>query len=78
MNGLSSTQKFIKMFVSEKTFAAMEEESRSWKTKCSDCNHEISIWEMGGIRYKAAGNKKLYRACPNCGKRSWQTVYKQS
>lgn len=78
MNELSVTQKFIKIFVSDKTFAAIEAESRSWKAKCSNCDHETSIWEMGGIRFKAAGNKKLYRACPNCGKRSWQTVYKQA
>lgn len=77
MSELSGTQKFIKMFVSEAAFAAMETESRTWKVKCENCNHERSIWDMGGIRYKAAGNKKLFRHCHNCGQRSWQTVYKK-
>lgn len=76
MNELSGMQKFIRMFVSEATFAAMETESRAWKVKCGNCDHERSIWELGGIRYKAAGNKKLHRPCPNCGQRGWHSVYK--
>ncbi len=78
MNEFSGMQKLIKMFVSNRTFAAMEIESRAWKVKCPNCNHEQSIWELGGIRYKAAGNKKLHRPCPNCGQRGWHTVYKKA
>lgn len=77
MNSLSGTQKFIKMFVSETTFAAMEAESKLWTAKCANCNHERSIWSMGGIRYKAAGNPRMYRGCPNCGQRNWHSVYKK-
>lgn len=78
MNELSGAQKFIRMFVSGDTFAAMEAESKSWKVQCPNCSHERSIWELGGIRYKAAGNKKLLRPCPNCGQRGWHTVYRKS
>ncbi|MCC6985512.1 MAG: hypothetical protein IT309_03710 [Anaerolineales bacterium] len=77
MNEPAGLQKFIKMFVSEATFAAMETESRAWKVKCENCNHECSIWELGGIRYKAAGSKKLLRPCANCGQRGWHSVYKK-
>ena len=77
MNELSGMQRFIKMFVSEATFAAMEEESKQWMVKCSNCGHERSIWSMGGIRYKAAGNPRMNRICPNCGQRSWQVVSKK-
>jgi hypothetical protein len=59
MNELSFMQRFIRIFVSEATFAAMEAESKQWKVNCPACGHERSIWDMGGIRYKAAGNKKL-------------------
>lgn len=77
MNKLSATQKFIKLFVSGPVFAAMEAESKSWMMKCPNCGHERSIWELGGIRYKAASaGKKMYRACPNCGQRGWHTVNK--
>ncbi|MBV6392269.1 MAG: hypothetical protein KPEEDBHJ_01491 [Anaerolineales bacterium] len=79
MTERSRIQTLIQVFVSAQTFAAMETESRTWKVKCPNCNHERSIWEMGGIRYKAASmNKKMYRACPNCGQRGWHTVYKNA
>lgn len=77
MNELSGMQKFIKILASEATFTMMEAESRSWMVKCSNCNHERSVWEMGGIRYKAAGNPRIYRTCPNCGQRNWQIVHKK-
>lgn len=77
MNELSGMQKFIKLFVSEATFTAMEAESKEWIMKCPHCNDEHSIWNMGGVRYKAAGNPRMYRFCPNCGQRSWQTVSKK-
>lgn len=77
MNELSGMQRLIKYFVSEPTFAAMERESRAWKVQCTNCGHERSIWEMGGIRYKAYGEKRLYRHCTNCGQRNWLKVYKK-
>ena len=78
MDELSGTQKFFKLFVSSATFADMEAESRMWKVKCPNCGNERSIWEMGGIRYKAAGNPRIYRPCPNCGQRTWQVITKSS
>ncbi|NWF63778.1 MAG: hypothetical protein HXY38_05670 [Chloroflexi bacterium] len=77
MDKLSSIQKFVRLFVSKEIFAAMQAESKQWLVKCSNCNHERSIWSMGGIRYKAAGNPRRYRVCPNCGQRSWQVVAKK-
>lgn len=77
MNQLSGTQKFIKLFVPSSLFASMEAESRSWMVKCSNCNHERSIWELGGIRWGAAGNPKRKQLCPNCMQMNWHTVYKK-
>lgn len=76
MNELSGIQKFIKMFVSEATFAAMENRWRHGKWRSAKCNHLRSIWELGGIRYKAAGSKMAQTHCPNCGRRRWHSVYK--
>jgi hypothetical protein len=77
MSDQPSMRSFIKMFVSAETFAAMEADSRQWMAKCPNCNFERSIWEMGGIRYKAAGNPRVYRVCPNCNQRQWHTIYKK-
>jgi len=54
---------------------AMEAESRAWMVQCPKCGFERSIWESGGIRYKAAGSSRQYRRCPSCGKLGWQKIY---
>ncbi len=56
--------------------ADMEAESRTWMVKCP-CGYEQSVWEMGGIRWKAAGNPKRYLRCPSCGDRHWHTIYRR-
>ena len=38
---------------------------------------EQSFWEMGGIRWKAHGNRRNYMKCVSCGERSWHEAYKQ-
>lgn len=52
----------------------METESRSWMVKCS-CGYEESVWDKGGIRWKAKGKPKQYGRCQKCGENTWHTVY---
>lgn len=54
---------------------AIEAESRQWMMRCS-CGHEISVWDAGGVRYKAAGNPVRLWLCPTCGYTK-HTVYKK-
>jgi len=75
---LSFWQRVFKSFLSERTFEDMKKESSSWKIQCPNCNYERSIWEMGGIRWKAAGNPRVLRVCPNCGQQGWHLVYQKS
>ena len=58
--------------------AEMEAESRAWTMRCSQCNHERSVWEAGGIRWKAAGNPKRWSRCPHCGGMARHTLHRQS
>ena len=32
-------------------------ESRAWIARCESCGGERSIWDLGGIRWKASGNR---------------------
>jgi hypothetical protein len=75
---LSFWQKFFKALASRDSFAAMEAETRTWMAQCGHCRHERSIWELGGIRWKALGSPRMYRACPNCGQKRWHTIYKRT
>lgn len=76
-NAVSTVQRLAKKLLSEKTAAAMEAESREWRLICA-CGHDRSIWEIGGIRYKAAGNPRKLMKCPACGKRTWHRVVRQA
>lgn len=49
---------------------AIKKESNQWKFTCEACNKRSSIWEAGGIRYKAKGEPKMRIKCPKCGEKS--------
>lgn len=55
----------------------MERESKEWKVTCPNCGHERSIWELGGIRWKAKGNPRRRMKCPECGETGWHRVERQ-
>jgi ribosomal protein S27E len=54
----------------------MEAESRTWMLRCKDCDSERSVWEAGGVRWKAAGRPSRLVHCPRCGRITWHTVYR--
>jgi hypothetical protein len=62
--------------VSEERAAAIEKESRQWVLRCP-CGQERSVWDMGGLRYKAAGNPRRLTRCPSCRKREWHTLIRR-
>ncbi|MEO8392938.1 MAG: hypothetical protein ABI700_08090 [Chloroflexota bacterium] len=75
---MNRVQRLFTSIVPKGWAESMEAESRMWMMKCPNCAFEQSIWDMGGIRWKAYGNSKNLIRCPNCGKRSWHTLYKKS
>jgi hypothetical protein len=46
--------------------SAIERESRDWRARCPKCLHEVSVWDLGGVRFKAAGNPSRRMTCPHC------------
>ncbi len=75
---MTLVQGFFRAILSKGNYEDMERQSRSWMMQCPNCRHERSIWELGGIRWKAAGNPRRYMSCPNCNQKNWHTVYKKS
>jgi len=74
---MSSTQKFLLAILPKSWAQGMEAESRAWMLKCP-CGHAKSIWDWGGIRWKAAGNPKKYLRCTQCGEMTWHTCMKEA
>lgn len=70
---MSLLQRLMLRILPQRAAQNMERDSRAWKARCR-CGFTRSVWEMGGIRWKAAGKPRWYLRCPQCGKRSWHTV----
>lgn len=52
--------------------ADAERHSRLWMADCKACGRSFSIWDLGGVRYRAYGRPWKYVACPYCAKRDWR------
>lgn len=72
---LSTIQKIIKFFSPAPLFEKMMEDSKRYRFTCS-CGKESSIWDIGGIRYKASEKTKTGVKCPHCGKFALHKIYK--
>ena len=62
-------QRLARYFVSAKTFAAMEADTRQWRLTCTTCGTGHDLWDMGGIRYRSLGNSVTLTLmpCTTCG-----------
>lgn len=72
---MSFTQRFFLAILPRSWAKDMEAQSRAWKVRCP-CGHERSIWDLGGIRWKAAGNPRRLIKCPACEKTTWHVTTK--
>ena len=72
---LSTTQKIVKFFSSPSKFEKIMYESKLYRFDC-DCGQTASIWDIGGIRYKAYGKPTTMVKCPHCKKIAMRKIYK--
>lgn len=72
----SLIRKLVLKIVPRAVAEDMEAHSRTWMLRCP-CGHERSVWDIGGIRWKAVGNSKNLLRCPSCGKLTWHTMYRR-
>ena len=63
---MSRIQKIFKAILPRKWFESMKQESMQWQMYC-DCGYQISVWDAGGIRWKASGKPRKLGRCPKCG-----------
>jgi predicted RNA-binding Zn-ribbon protein involved in translation (DUF1610 family) len=57
--------------------ARVEAESRNWIMQCPRCGHEVSVWDYGGMRYRAPGPVYRLGRCPDCHKVGMLRVFKR-
>jgi len=71
---MSRIQRFFTSIVPRSWAESMEADSKAWKMRCLHCGFAKSIWDMGGIKWKAYGESRNYMRCTHCGKRSWHKL----
>ncbi len=74
---MSRAQTFFLRILPRAWAVSMEAESRAWMARCETCGSERSVWDLGGIRWKAAGNPRRWLGCPSCGAPTWHKLHKK-
>lgn len=69
-------QNFLRRILPQTWFAAIERETKQWEVACP-CGERRSLWEMGGVRYKARGNPKRRLHCLACNEMTWHRIRKR-
>lgn len=76
MHEMTRLQRFFFRILPRNWAEDMRAESQQWMLRCT-CGHEQSVWALGGIRWKAAGNPRRLMRCPACRQTTWHTVYRR-
>lgn len=66
-SAMSRLQRFLKVILPTRWAEEMEADSRSWLAICG-CGHAVSIWDLGGVRWKGGGKSSTLLKCPVCSK----------
>lgn len=74
---MNSIQKFFVTILPASWARSLEASSRNWMMRCP-CGFEKSVWDAGGIRWKASGTPRRHLMCAGCGQATWHTVYKKN
>ncbi|UCC63499.1 MAG: hypothetical protein JSV36_00075 [Anaerolineae bacterium] len=73
---MSFFQELLQAILPQRVVGEMEAESRSWMLRCGACGLERSVWDTGGVRWKAAGRPSRLVRCPQCARVTWHTMYR--
>lgn len=75
---MSRVQRFFTAIFPARWAKSIEAESRSWMVRCQNCESARSVWDMGGIRWKASGKPKTYILCGACGQLGWHVISREA
>ncbi len=72
-------QKLVITLLPKRWSEAIQTESQSWLLRCSSCGTTRSVWEAGGIRFKAASvGKRTLVWCAQCGQPRLMSVERKT
>jgi len=66
---MSALQRFFLAVLPQRWGESMKRDSKAWRFRCITCDFSRSVWDAGGIRWKAASRgKRTMIYCTVCGK----------
>ena len=71
---MSLSQKLLQAILPRRLAEEIEAESRSWMLRCDACGLERSVWDVGGVRWKASGRPRRWMRCPQCARATWHML----
>lgn len=74
---MSFIQRLAVAILPRSTSRSLEHESRSWIVRCPGCQHERTVWDLGGIRWGAAGKPRWRLKCRQCEQTGWHEVFRR-
>lgn len=73
---MSTVQHIARHVLPPAVYNAVRDRSQHWLMRCP-CGHETSVWEMGGLRWKADGKSVRWGRCAKCGERYVGQIYRR-
>lgn len=65
---MSLVQRFMLAILPKSWGESMRAESQAWQIRCCGCGKSRSVWDCGGIRWKASSiGKRTVVRCSKCG-----------
>ena len=74
---MRSAHRFLKFILPAKAFDAVRAGTKQWLAECR-CGHKRDVWDLGGVRYGAAGQPRRRMHCPACGEHTWHKFRKKT
>jgi uncharacterized Zn finger protein len=70
-------RRFFRFVLPKRAFDAIRAGTREWLIECP-CGYRRDLWEVGGIRYRPAGEPRRLLRCPSCGHVAWHRLRKKT
>ena len=74
---MASEHRFLRFILPKKWFEAVKAGARQWLIECP-CGFKRDLWDVGGVRTKAAGEPRSYSGSSECGKGTWHKIRRKS
>lgn len=74
---MSISQRILRFILPRRAFEAVRAGTKLWLAECPD-GHRRDVWDLGGVRYKAAGEPRTLAFCPDCGRNRWLRIRRKT